>query len=127
MSDASKIDPAAYDAWLTDQDRWYGHDDLITDDDIQNWNEHSAMIDQHVTDTPVIDPDCRDGKHQSCIGGPCECACHDIEAGFHGLSTVDHASMLCMSRHSYTGSVHSAQYLCGLFLRQACKGVRCNA
>jgi hypothetical protein len=24
----------------------------------------------------VLDPDCRDGKHQSCVGGPCECSCH---------------------------------------------------
>jgi hypothetical protein len=25
----------------------------------------------------LIDPDCRDGKHQSCVGGPCECDCHE--------------------------------------------------
>lgn len=27
---------------------------------------------------PLIDPDCRPrtGKHSSCVGGPCECACH---------------------------------------------------
>ncbi len=25
---------------------------------------------------PLLDPDCRDGKHISCIGPPCECACH---------------------------------------------------
>lgn len=25
---------------------------------------------------PLIDPDCRDGKCQSCIGGPCEHDCH---------------------------------------------------
>lgn len=25
---------------------------------------------------PVIDPDCRDGKHTSCVGGPCACECH---------------------------------------------------
>lgn len=24
----------------------------------------------------LLDPDCRDGKHTSCVGGPCECACH---------------------------------------------------
>lgn len=24
----------------------------------------------------VIDPDCRDGKHAACVGGPCECSCH---------------------------------------------------
>lgn len=25
---------------------------------------------------PLLDPDCRDGKHASCVGEPCECACH---------------------------------------------------
>lgn len=25
---------------------------------------------------PLLDPDCRDGKHSSCVGGPCECSCH---------------------------------------------------
>lgn len=25
---------------------------------------------------PLIDPDCRDGKCQSCVGGPCEHHCH---------------------------------------------------
>jgi hypothetical protein len=25
---------------------------------------------------PLIDPDCRSGKHASCVGGPCECDCH---------------------------------------------------
>lgn len=33
----------------------------------------------------LIDPDCRDGKHRSCFGGPCECDCHvqpaDYDAG----------------------------------------------
>jgi hypothetical protein len=24
----------------------------------------------------LIDPDCRDGKHGSCVGEPCECECH---------------------------------------------------
>ena len=27
-------------------------------------------------DTWMLDPDCRDGKHRSCVGGPCECDCH---------------------------------------------------
>lgn len=25
---------------------------------------------------PLIDPDCRSGKHATCVGGPCECPCH---------------------------------------------------
>lgn len=28
----------------------------------------------------ILDPDCRDGKHLSCVGYPCECHCH-IEGG----------------------------------------------
>jgi hypothetical protein len=27
-------------------------------------------------DGPVLDPDCRGGKHGSCIGAPCACSCH---------------------------------------------------
>lgn len=25
---------------------------------------------------PLLDPDCRDDKHGSCVGDPCECECH---------------------------------------------------
>lgn len=28
---------------------------------------------------PVIDPDCWDGKHGSCVGDPCQCPCHEDE------------------------------------------------
>jgi hypothetical protein len=29
-----------------------------------------------------LDPDCRDGKHTSCVGGPCECLHHhDVTKG----------------------------------------------
>lgn len=31
----------------------------------------------------LLDPDCRQGKHGSCVGGPCECACHEQPAGAH--------------------------------------------
>lgn len=27
-------------------------------------------------DEPMLDPDCRDGKHGTCIGDPCGCRCH---------------------------------------------------
>lgn len=30
--------------------------------------------------TSLIDPDCRDGKHLSCVGGPCQCPCHQDSA-----------------------------------------------
>lgn len=30
---------------------------------------------------PLIDPDCRDGKHPNCWGPPCVCGCHDKEEG----------------------------------------------
>jgi len=29
-----------------------------------------------VPPAPIIDPDCRDGKHGSCMGGPCKCFHH---------------------------------------------------
>ena len=29
-------------------------------------------------DEPLIDPDCRDGKCSSCVGGPCEHVCHEF-------------------------------------------------
>jgi len=32
---------------------------------------------EHQGDAPLIDPDCAAGKHQSCVGGPCQCACHE--------------------------------------------------
>ncbi len=28
----------------------------------------------------MVDPDCRDGKHDACIGEPCTCECHFEEA-----------------------------------------------
>ena len=34
-------------------------------------------LDPH--DAPLIDPDCRDGKHSSCVGGPCGCPCHELD------------------------------------------------
>lgn len=33
------------------------------------------FIHEHVHEL-LIDPDCRDGKHGSCVGGICECECH---------------------------------------------------
>lgn len=40
-----------------------------------------------MTDGPLLDPDCVAGKHSSCVGGPCECACHPSqpEAGAASL------------------------------------------
>lgn len=43
-----------------------------------------ALVHREETADPLahllIDPDCRDGKHASCVGDPCECPCHS-EAG----------------------------------------------
>ena len=36
----------------------------------------------------LIDPDCRDGKHRSCVGGPCECACHERPTSLVSPETV---------------------------------------
>ncbi|MEU4410687.1 hypothetical protein AB0F88_39805 [Streptosporangium sp. NPDC023963] len=30
---------------------------------------------------PLVDPDCRDGKCHSCVGGPCEHSCHQGDSG----------------------------------------------
>lgn len=32
-------------------------------------------------DEPLIDPDCRDGKCESCVGGPCTHDCHQAGSG----------------------------------------------
>jgi hypothetical protein len=56
MSDPARL-PASYDVDLSREPR---HIDPIGD-------------------YALIDPDCRDGKHGSCVGGPCECACHVAE------------------------------------------------
>jgi hypothetical protein len=40
-------------------------------------------VERAVVDVPgpddlvVLDPDCRAGKHGSCVGGPCTCTCHE--------------------------------------------------
>lgn len=59
------------------------------------WNRMQQITEQGVVEVvggmargwvpSLIDPDCRDGKHRSCFGGPCECECHgqpaDYDAG----------------------------------------------
>lgn len=51
------------------------HDELYA-----RYNAPGGRIgDEPVTVPPadlVTDPDCRDGKHGSCVGGPCQCPCH---------------------------------------------------
>jgi hypothetical protein len=37
-----------------------------------------------IDDAYVVDPDCRDGKHASCVGGACECWCHRKLGGLLG-------------------------------------------
>lgn len=32
---------------------------------------------------PLLDPDCRDGKHASCLGAPCECPVPGVHTGRH--------------------------------------------
>lgn len=44
--------------------------------------------DDEPDDAPLIDPDCRDGKHSSCVGGPCECPCHELLASTYGERLV---------------------------------------
>lgn len=35
-----------------------------------------ATADLATREELLLDPDCAAGKHQSCVGGPCRCACH---------------------------------------------------
>jgi hypothetical protein len=36
---------------------------------------------RHVVRMLLLDPDCRDEKCSSCVGGPCEHECHQVDAG----------------------------------------------
>lgn len=40
-------------------------------------------------DERLLDPDCRAGKHASCVGGPCECDCHRPIWGESTAATPD--------------------------------------
>ncbi|MER7361853.1 nucleoside triphosphate pyrophosphohydrolase [Nonomuraea wenchangensis] len=40
------------------------------------WDTALATAAEAEQDEPLIDPDCRDGKCHSCVGGPCEHDCH---------------------------------------------------
>lgn len=47
----------------------------------KTWEQAAAQLDA-ANEGKLLDPDCRDGfKHRSCVGGPCQCACH---LGEHG-------------------------------------------
>lgn len=41
----------------------------------------------------LLDPDCRDGKHGSCVGGPCECLCH-LDGKLHPTAPVTAADVI---------------------------------
>jgi hypothetical protein len=45
------------------------------------WMDAAGEIEPPTTAEPLIDPDCRAGKHTSCVGGPCQCECHHPEEG----------------------------------------------
>jgi hypothetical protein len=45
-----------------------------------SWFEDWDSPEDAAYDEPLIDPDCRDGKCGSCMGGPCEHHCHKGEA-----------------------------------------------
>lgn len=57
------------------------HRRLVTEADVE-WVEAGAPppateapIGPRPT-APLVDPDCRSGKHASCVGGVCACDCH---------------------------------------------------
>ena len=50
------------------------------------WSEARAKVRTLVAEAPaeaepLIDPDCRDGKCGSCVGGPCTHDCHQAGSG----------------------------------------------
>lgn len=53
--------------------------------------------------TELIDPDCRQAKHGSCVGGPRECACH--------TDTVDHGAVA----HAFLYASLASLFACGGF------------
>jgi hypothetical protein len=48
----------------------------------------------------VIDPDCRDGKHATCFGGPCECGCHRAPANPVRVAQIVAALAFICERHT---------------------------
>ena len=58
--------------------------------------------------TGLIDPDCRDNKHRSCVGGPCECVCHEQQQ-HDEVSAVMVPTCAC----GLVGADDECQYPCG--------------
>jgi hypothetical protein len=54
-----------------------GHAARVGQVQITKWRAVLEQSEPHVLVAegagPLLDPDCRDGKHTSCIGDPCEC------------------------------------------------------
>lgn len=46
-------------------------------DDVRPGKKAREALDIWYDDTPLIDPDCKATKHDSCVGGACECSCHE--------------------------------------------------
>jgi hypothetical protein len=51
---------------------------------------------------PLLDPDCRDGKCGSCVGGLCEHGCHSTAPGLRDAIAVALANTVC--GHTITGA-----------------------
>src|SRR6266851_2529172 len=69
----------------------------------------AGIRDSRPAPEPLTDPDCRDGKHASCVGGPCECPCHnDVpRPGDTGDSRSDQAALsLAAGADERTGPGH---------------------
>ena len=56
---------------------------------------------------PLIDPDCRDGKCGSCVGGPCEHACH-IPPG-PGIVTLDTGQSIVLAQPAALADTNPAE------------------
>ena len=57
---------------LADETARPGHTPDVGPAYVMDWATAPADVQTNL----MVDPDCRDGKHPSCVGGPCECHCH---------------------------------------------------
>jgi hypothetical protein len=82
---------------------------------------------------PLIDPDCASGKHETCIGEPCECPCHsnldDEPAQSPGRAAAQAKSQILAERFTalgWTPRKYRAEVLraCSMYFRRKVGGVR---
>lgn len=82
---------------------------------------------------PLIDPDCAAGKHETCMGEPCECPCHsnldEAPAQSPGRAAAQAKSQILAERFTalgWTPRKYRAEVLraCSMYFRRKVGGVR---